>query len=54
MLGFSPFELLYGGDVRGLQVLKKEWIQNPEVEADVLSFVMVVRDLTELAKEVCS
>ncbi len=33
-LGFSPFELLYGREVRGpLDVLKEEWIQNPETEA---------------------
>ena len=52
-LGFSPFELLYGRDVRGpLDVLKEEWIQNPESETDVLSFVMEVKDRMELAKEV--
>ncbi len=51
-LGFSPFELLYGRDVRGpLDVLKEEWIQNPETEADVLSFVMEVKNQMELAKE---
>ncbi len=52
-LGFSPFELLYGCEVRGpLDVLKEQWIQNPEIEADVLSFVMEVKDRMELAKEV--
>ena len=33
-------------------MVKEEWIQTPQVEADVLSFVMAVRDQMELAKEV--
>ena len=52
-LGFSPFELLYGRYVGGpLDALKEEWIQNPEPETDVLSFVMEVKDRIELAKKV--
>ena len=35
---FSPFELLYGRDVRGpLDMLQEEWIQNQEAETDVLT-----------------
>ena len=52
-VGFSPFELLYGRDVRGpLDVLREEWIQDPDTETDVLSFVMAVRDRMETAKEI--
>ena len=52
-LGFSPFELLYGREVRGpLDILREEWIQNPDTETDVLSFVTEVRDRMEAAKEI--
>ena len=52
-LGFSPFELLYGRDVRGpLDVLKEEWIHSPEAELDILSFVMDIKERMQLAKEV--
>ena len=49
---FSPFELLYGRDPRGLlDVLREEWIHEPETDADILSYVMSVRNRMETAKE---
>uniref|UniRef100_A0A1X7T3B8 Reverse transcriptase domain-containing protein n=1 Tax=Amphimedon queenslandica TaxID=400682 RepID=A0A1X7T3B8_AMPQE len=52
-LGFSPFELLYGREVRGpLDVLKEEWIHNTEIETDILSFVMDTRERMESAREI--
>ncbi len=33
-------------------MLQEEWIQNPETETDVLSFVMEVKNRMELAREV--
>ena len=51
-VGFSPFELLYGHDPRGLlDVLREEWINEPETDADLLSYVMSVRNCMETAKE---
>ena len=50
-LGFSPFELLYGRDVRGpLDVLKEQWIQDPEMDKDVLTFIMEVKDRLQAAR----
>ena len=33
-----------------MDVLPKEWIQKPEIEVDILSYVIDVRDLMEKAK----
>ena len=33
-------------------MLREEWIQDPDTETDVLSFVMAVRDRMETAKEI--
>ena len=52
-VGFSPFELLYGREVRGpLDVLKEEWIEKPDTETDVLSFVLQVRDRLETSRAI--
>ncbi|XP_019854474.1 PREDICTED: uncharacterized protein LOC109583528 [Amphimedon queenslandica] len=54
-LGFSPFELLYGQEVRGpLDVLKEEWIHSTEIETDILSFVMDTRERMESAREIAA
>ena len=52
-VGFSPFELLYGREVRGpLDVLREEWIGNPDTETDVLSFILQVRDRMEISRAI--
>ena len=52
-VGFSPFELLYGRDIRGpLDVLGEEWIQKAETETDILNYVMDVRDRMETTKKI--
>lgn len=51
ILGFSPFELLYGRDVRGpMEILKEQWVQDPEMDKDILTCVMDVRDRLQTAR----
>ena len=46
--GFSPFELLYGWDVRGpLDVVKEQWETNPIGEESVVSHVLLMRERLE-------
>ena len=51
-VGFSPFKLLYGRNVRGPLDVLQEWIQNQEAETDILNYVTNIRDRMEEAKEV--
>ena len=53
--GFSPFELLYGREVRGpLDVVKNAWEKPDVAPKDVVTFVLEARqrmtDMAELAK----
>ena len=42
---FSPFELLYGRNVRGpLSILKEQWKEPEECQASVLSYLLETRD----------
>ena len=50
--GFSPFELLYGHQVRGpLDILKESWESNNKGEESVVSHILLVRDNLEQMKE---
>ena len=49
--GFSPFELLYGYQVRGpLDVLKETWQSSEKSEESVVSHVLSIRDKLEKMK----
>lgn len=46
--GFSPFELLYGRDIRGpLDVAKEEWKTHPKSSESVVSHIMMMRERLE-------
>ena len=47
--GFSPFELLYGREVRGpLDILRESWTEdNSEVSHSILSYVLLMRERLE-------
>lgn len=54
--GFSPFELLFGRDVRGpLAVVKEQWESKQKLPMSVIDFVQTtqqrLRDMAELARE---
>ena len=52
--GFSPFELLYGRDVRGpLDILKETWCAGRRSNQNVIAYIMMMRDrLESMAEEV--
>ena len=50
--GFSPFELIYGRDVRGpLEVLKEAWTGSTQEDSDILTYVTRVYQRIATAKE---
>ena len=50
---FSPFQLLYGRDIRRPQdVLREKLLQKPDSEMNSLSYIMNVRNRMETAKEI--
>ena len=54
--GFSPFELLYGRQVRGpLDVLKEAWTNESPKEGNVIQYVLEMREhisqMTEMAQD---
>ena len=47
-IGFTPFELLYGRDIRGpLDVVKEEWETHPKSDLNVVSHIMMMRERLE-------
>ena len=54
--GFSPFELLYGRDVRGpLDILRESWESSEKSDENIISYVLSTRDrlskMAELVQE---
>ena len=54
--GFSPFELVYGRQVRGpLDILKESWEASTKSTESVVSYVLAIQeklaDMSELARE---
>ena len=51
--GFSPFELLYGREVRGpLDVLKEAWVAKEKASESVVSHILSIRKKMEVMMEV--
>ena len=51
--GFSPFELVYGRNVRGpLDVLKEAWAANTRSSESVVSYVLMMQERLEKLREI--
>ena len=52
--GLSPFELIYGRDVRGpLDVLKGRWIQPNLDNDDIINYVNKIHERLKQLKRLC-
>ena len=50
--GFSPFEMLYGRDIRGpLDVLRESWEADERSDPNIVSYVLLMRDRLEKMSE---
>ena len=50
--GFSPFEILYGREVRGpLDILKEEWEASERSNESVVSHILRIRERMEMVQE---
>ena len=45
--GFSPFELLYGRDVRDIKFLRESWCGDTQSDQNVVAFVLLLRERME-------
>ena len=53
--GFSPFELLYGREVRGPRdVLKEAWVAKEKASESVVSHILSIRKKMEVMMEVAT
>jgi len=51
--GFSPFELVFGRDVRGtLDVLREEWLPSQEEPNDIATYVTQLHERMQSAKDI--
>lgn len=51
--GFSPFEMLYGRDIRGpLDILKESWCAGKRSNPNVVAYILMMRDRLEAMAEV--
>ena len=51
--GFSPFELVYGRNVRGpLDILKESWVAKPRSPESVVSYVLMIQERLQKLRDI--
>ena len=51
--GFSPFELVYGRNVRGpLDILKESWVAKPRSPESVVSYVLMIQERLKKLRDI--